>query len=82
MSEQHNPEIVAESPENRPTEEILGSIAVAAAAVENAKQELVVSVAMARRAEFSWSAIGKTLGITRQAAWERFSDAVIDHDTE
>ena len=30
-------------------------------------------VALARRAGHSWTEVGEALGVTRQAAWERFS---------
>jgi hypothetical protein len=37
-------------------------------------------VAMIRRRKISWAQIGKALGISRQAAWFRFSDAEADGD--
>ena len=36
------------------------------------QRDLHDAVAAARTAGMSWSAIGATLGISRQAAWERF----------
>jgi hypothetical protein len=79
---ENNPETAAQLPENQSTEQLLGNIATAAAKLEEAKQDFVMSVALARRESISWAAIGKTLGVTRQAVWYRFADAVTDYDTE
>ena len=40
-----------------------------ATAVEKALRE---EVRLARRSGHSWAQIGQTLGVTKQAAWERF----------
>jgi hypothetical protein len=41
-------------------------------AVETAQAELAAAVAAARAAGDSWAMIGMALGVSRQAAWERF----------
>ena len=38
---------------------------------------LYESVQMAREAGHSWSEIGKTMGVSKQAAWERFSHGLM-----
>lgn len=45
-------------------------------AVELAKADFEVAVAEARARGVSWTVIGEALGISRQAAWERFSRRV------
>lgn len=48
----------------------LGDAAGLSAAVEKLQRDLVVR---ARSDGCTWTSIGQALGITRQAAWERFS---------
>lgn len=45
-------------------------------AIADAEAALVRAVADRRATKVSWTAIGAELGITRQAAWERFRPAV------
>ena len=52
---------------------VLRRIAAADEAVERARRELDDEVAAAREAGFSWMLIGLALGISRQAAQQRFS---------
>lgn len=48
-------------------------IAEAQRAINNAEQDLACAVAVARNDKaLTWQAIGDALGISRQAAWERF----------
>jgi hypothetical protein len=54
--------------EGEPLEGILECCRLAAA-VDKALRE---QVRLARRAEHSWPEIGRTLEVTKQAAWERF----------
>lgn len=44
----------------------------AAASIVEAEEQLVRAVADVRRTGASWATIGQALGVTRQAAWERF----------
>lgn len=54
-------------------DEILGGLKSADAAVEGVRRVLQAQVDVLRRRGVSWAAIGKALGMSRQAAWERFS---------
>lgn len=42
------------------------------AAIRTARGELVNAVVARRRDGWSWQRIGDALGVSRQAAWERF----------
>jgi ClpX C4-type zinc finger len=56
-------------------EQLLASLKPAAATVEATREVLQSQVETLRRRSVSWEAIGGALGISRQAAWERFSRA-------
>jgi biotin operon repressor len=51
----------------------LQSIAGFALLVEQAERGLVNAVHLARRSGYSWQDIGEALGVSRQAAWQRFA---------
>lgn len=51
----------------------LRRIAEARQAVDDAQQELRHAVSAARRAGDSWATIGMVLGVSRQAAFQRFA---------
>jgi hypothetical protein len=53
--------------------QLLGSLAPASASLEGVRSVLQAQVDTLRKREVSWAEIGKALGISRQAAWERFS---------
>lgn len=55
----------------------LRRIGQAAAAIETARGELAAAVAAARANGRSWGAIGMVLGVTKQAARERFSSSAV-----
>jgi DNA-directed RNA polymerase specialized sigma24 family protein len=55
-------------------DEFLATLPAAAAAVDAVEQELREHIVMLRRRGLSWERIATALGVTRQAAWERFSD--------
>jgi hypothetical protein len=55
-------------------DELLEFVPATAAAVDSADGTLRDHVRMLRRRGISWSRIAATLGVTRQAAWERFAD--------
>ena len=54
-------------------EELLAALKTAEAAVEATRAVLQTMIGELRRRNVSWEAIGKALGTSRQAAWERFS---------
>jgi hypothetical protein len=45
----------------------------AVATVEATRAVLQMQIDTLRKRDISWSAIGSALGMSRQAAWERFS---------
>lgn len=53
--------------------QLLESLAPSLAAVDAAHEVLQRQVDLLRGRDVSWARIGAALGITRQAAWERFS---------
>jgi hypothetical protein len=54
-------------------EQLLESLKPSVATVEAVRAVLQSQVEALRTREVSWAAIGDALGISRQAAWERFS---------
>ncbi len=54
-------------------EALLASLRASEAAVDGAAEVLQMQVDMLRSRGVSWAAIGDALGVSRQAAWERFS---------
>ncbi|MBA2322739.1 MAG: sigma-70 family RNA polymerase sigma factor [Pseudonocardiales bacterium] len=59
----------------------LRGIGAAALAIEDARAELAAAVAVARANGRSWGAIGMVLGISKQAARERFLSVPEQRDT-
>ena len=53
--------------------QLLGCLAPASASLEGVRTVLQAQVDTLRQRDVSWAEIGKALGISRQAAWERFS---------
>jgi hypothetical protein len=53
--------------------QLLSGLKTAEATVEATRAVLAAQIEELRRRSVSWEAIGKALGISRQAAWERFS---------
>jgi hypothetical protein len=53
--------------------QLLESLAPSEAAVTAVREVLQTQVEVLRKRGVTWSAIGNGLGISRQAAWERFS---------
>ena len=51
----------------------LSALKIADATVGATRSALQDQIVELRRREISWDAIGNALGISRQAAWERFS---------
>jgi biotin operon repressor len=54
-------------------DQLLNSLGPAVATVEATRTVLQSQIDSLRRRCISWSAIGGVLGMSRQAAWERFS---------
>ena len=54
-------------------EQLLNSLGPAVASVEATRAVLQTQIDTLRKRGVSWSAIGGVLGMSRQAAWERFS---------
>jgi ATP-dependent Clp protease ATP-binding subunit ClpX len=54
-------------------EQLLSALQPSVAAVEALRDVLQRKIDTLRERQVSWSAIGSALGISRQAAWERFS---------
>ena len=54
-------------------EQLLASIKASEASVAALHSLIRAQVAALRKREVSWTKIGKALGVSRQAAWERFS---------
>jgi hypothetical protein len=53
--------------------ELLEALPASAAQVEARRDVLQTQIDILRKRDVSWAAIGAALGISRQAAWERFS---------
>ena len=54
-------------------QQLLCGLKTAEATVDAVRAVLQAQIAELRRREVSWDTIGAALGISRQAAWERFS---------
>ena len=60
-------------PENVPTENLLGLLKAQEKTYAEVATRLQKSIDILRKREVSWQQIGDALGVSRQAAWERFS---------
>jgi hypothetical protein len=56
-----------------PDEALLATLAPSSVAVDATREALQEHVDALRKRGVSWAAIGDALGISRQAAWERFA---------
>jgi len=54
-------------------DQLLGALKIAEATVDATRAVLQAQIDELRKREISWDTIGNALGISRQAAWERFS---------
>lgn len=54
-------------------EALLASLRTTLASVEQVRDGLQARIDELRRREVSWARIGAALGMSRQAAWERFA---------
>jgi hypothetical protein len=57
-----------------PLEHVLQNLRPVAAATTQVQENLAAWVGKARELGGTWSQIGEALGMTRQSAWERFSN--------
>ncbi len=60
-------------PHTWPTDRLLGALAGLDATAETYRQHLADAVDALRLRQVSWAKIAAPLGVSRQAAWERFS---------
>ena len=60
-------------PDNVPTENLLGLLKAQEKTFGEVAARLQKSIEILRTREVSWQQIGDALGVSRQAAWERFS---------
>jgi hypothetical protein len=60
-------------PLERPTEDLIELLGTASFATESSRNFLQSLVDTLRAREVSWATIAEQLGVSRQAAWERFS---------
>jgi ATP-dependent Clp protease ATP-binding subunit ClpX len=60
-------------PLEQPDDQLLSQLASVAVAADGGREFMQQIVDELRRREVSWADIGKTLGVSRQSAWERFS---------
>jgi ATP-dependent Clp protease ATP-binding subunit ClpX len=56
-----------------PTERLLGALAGLEATLEAYRRHIANAVDALRQRNVSWAQIAEPLGVSRQAAWERFS---------
>jgi hypothetical protein len=56
--------------------EILSNLPLIARTAEQVDEFLLEWVELARSRKLSWAEIGKAMGVSRQAAWERFAQRV------
>jgi hypothetical protein len=59
--------------DERPDDELLASLARVQAVVSQVDAAVRERVAILRHRGVSWTSIGQALGVSKQAAWERFS---------
>lgn len=62
-----------EDPASLPTERLLTQLPSIDATIKGKQTQIQWVVDQLRGREVSWADIGKALGVSRQAAWERFS---------
>jgi hypothetical protein len=56
-----------------PTEKLLAWLKIQGVIFDDARAALQEAVDTLRKREVSWATIGEALGVSRQAAWDRFS---------
>ena len=63
----------SEWPADLPNDKLLALLKAQDANVTATRERLQTSIDILRKREVSWAEIGEALGVSRQAAWERFS---------
>ena len=58
-----------------PVEEVLAHLSDLASASAELEERLAAAVNEARLVDATWEQIGLALGVTRQSAWQRFSNS-------
>jgi ATP-dependent Clp protease ATP-binding subunit ClpX len=59
--------------EDQETEQLLKLLKPALVTLDRVRDDLQTKIDVLRKREVSWAEIGDALGVSRQAAWERFS---------
>ena len=62
-----------EAPEKMPSARLLAQLPSLDATIRGKQTQLQWVVDLLRKRKVSWALIGEALGVSRQAAWERFS---------
>jgi len=62
-------------PSEAPTETLLGLLSNQEKTLADVREQVQRSVDILRERKISWEKIGGALGVSRQAAWERFGSA-------
>jgi ATP-dependent Clp protease ATP-binding subunit ClpX len=62
-----------ETPEKMPSERLLTHLPAVDATIRGKQTQIQWVVDLLRKRKVSWAKIGEALGVSRQAAWERFS---------
>src|SRR5215469_2655415 len=56
-----------------PEADLVGMLKASVATLDAVRDDLQAKIDSLRKRDVSWTAIGDALGVSRQAAWERFS---------
>jgi hypothetical protein len=56
-----------------PEDQLIGMLKASVATLDAVRDDLQAKIDSLRKRDVSWAQIGDALGISRQAAWERFS---------
>jgi hypothetical protein len=65
--------VMADAQQNLPDDELLALLPKIAAAGAQPERQVALLVSKARARGITWARIGTAMGMTRQAAWQRFS---------
>lgn len=60
-------------PDSEVADVLLAELRINAAGLKQSEEQLQRAVNLLRKNQVAWSRIGEAIGISRQAAWERFS---------
>lgn len=65
--------LISIEPDSEVAEVLLAELRINAAGLKQSEDQLQRAVNLLRKNQVSWSRIGEAVGISRQAAWERFA---------